>query len=110
MLRLRGGGDEHGLGTQVLTEIVGTFFLLVSVRLSSKVPPFFTRPVQLPVLCTLGTIIYVLGPISGASLNPAVNLALLVAGEMSAIKFLLYGIAQFIGAAAATKLIGTLFP
>ena len=110
MMRLRGGADEHGLTAQVLSEVLGTFLLLVSVRLSSKVPPFLTRPVQLPVLCTLGSIIFFLGPIGGASLNPAVNLALLIAGEMSTLKFILYGIAQMIGAAAATKLIGALFP
>ena len=101
VLRLRGG--EYNFATQVFAEYVGTFFLLTAVRFSSKFPPSWLRPVQVPVLTMLAFLIYAIGPISSASFNPAVNIAFVVAGEMSLNKFFFYSLVQLAGAATATK-------
>jgi aquaporin-3 len=45
---------------------------------------------------TLGAIVG--GKISGAHMNPAVSLAMLITGRLSLIRFLIYIVAQFIGA------------
>ena len=109
LCRLRGGA-EYSVQTQTLADMAGTFFLLMAVRLSAKVPEKFTSPVQMPVLGTLGTLIFLLGPISGAYFNPVVNFASLVTGEMSLNKFLAFTLVQFIAAGVCAKLVQTLAP
>lgn len=109
LLDLRGGGmDDQTLTTRLLSELLGTFGLLTAVCLSGKVPPGWTRPIQVPVLGTLACLIFIFSPLSGASFNPAVNLSLLIGGQLSLKLFVLYGIMQFIGAAAATKFVALL--
>lgn len=49
---------------------------------------------------------YGLGPISGGHVNPAVSLAVWLAGRMSLREMLLYWIAQFAGALAGAALLG----
>jgi len=44
--------------------------------------------------------VVIAGPYSGAHLNPAVTLAMLIAGELTAIEAVIYVIAQFLGAMA----------
>ena len=111
LVRLRGGdAADHSLSAQLLSELVGTFVLLVAVRLSSRFPASMTRPVHFPVLCTLGCLIFMLGPISNCNINPAVNLANLVMGEMSITKFGLFTLVQFIAAASSTKLVEAIVP
>ena len=107
--RLRGGA-EYSVQTQTLADMAGTCVLLLAVRLSSKVPEKFTSPVQLPVLGTLGTLIFLLSPISGAYFNPVVNFASLVTGEMSLNKFFMFTLVQFIAAGVVAKLVQTLAP
>lgn len=51
---------------------------------------------------------YGIGPISGCHVNPAVSLAVFVAGRMSAREMLLYWIAQFLGALAGAGLLAVL--
>tara|TARA_Y100000589_G_C27095449_1_gene605727 strand:- start:667 stop:1275 length:609 start_codon:yes stop_codon:yes gene_type:complete len=46
---------------------------------------------------TLLGVIYALGPISGAHLNPAVSLAVFINGKMSSSEMFLYWIAQVVG-------------
>jgi len=70
-----------------------------------KVPAAWTRPYQFPVLVSLAFLIYIFGPLSGASFNPAVNMFLLVRGEMSTRKFFSYSAAQLAAGAAAAKLL-----
>jgi len=48
---------------------------------------------------------YSIGPISGAHLNPAVSLGVLVAGRMSAADFVGYAVAQFAGGIVAAALL-----
>jgi glycerol uptake facilitator-like aquaporin len=49
--------------------------------------------------------IYFLNDISGCCINPAVNLAFLVAGDMSLKKFLGFTAVQAVGATLATLLV-----
>ena len=110
-LACRGGaiGEEvQPLPVLVAAEFVGTFILLLAVLMSPRAADRFLRPVQVPVLATLGTLIYVFGPISGALLNPAVSLSFVVKGEMPLSKFALFSASQMLGAAAATAVHGFL--
>ncbi|MDR2822331.1 MAG: aquaporin [Acholeplasmatales bacterium] len=47
---------------------------------------------------TLGVIIIVLGPVSGAHVNPAVSLAMAISGKLSWKDFILYVLSQLVGA------------
>jgi aquaporin Z len=51
---------------------------------------------------------YGLGPISGGHVNPAVSLAVWIAGRMSAREMLWYWLAQFAGAAAGAALLAAI--
>ena len=107
LLRLR-GGEEYELGTQVAAELVGTFVLLLSVRVSGLVPKAWTSPVQCVVLPTLGMLIYLFGSISGALFNPAVNIAAVAAGEMTLARFGIFSGTQLVAAVLATKVVAAL--
>ena len=50
---------------------------------------------------------YAFGPISGANVNPAVTLGLLLAGRLSITETISYWIAQFLGAIAGAALLNT---
>lgn len=54
--------------------------------------------------------IYTVGDVSGAHLNPAVTLGFAVAGRLPWKSVLVYGSAQFVGALAASGLMKLLFP
>ena len=78
-----------------MAELIGTFILALSVALSL----IYKFPVPTPVVAglTLGLMVYILGPISGAHLNPAVTLSLSVIKKISPLHTLYYVIAQFLG-------------
>ena len=48
---------------------------------------------------------YGIGPVSGCHVNPAVSLAVFVAGRMGAREMLLYWVAQFAGALAGAAIL-----
>lgn len=75
-----------------LAEVVGTFFLALAAFLSGG--PF-------AVALTLGVMVYVLGPVSGASLNPAVTVGLVVARHLSPLRGVIYIVADVAGALLA---------
>jgi glycerol uptake facilitator-like aquaporin len=80
-------------------ELLGAFSLTFAVWLSSAyVMPF---PTPLVAALTLGLFVYLVGPISGAHLNPAVTLGIASIRKISPQDALLYIVAQFIGAGAA---------
>ncbi len=85
-----------------LAELIGTFLLAFVVRLS-LVTAF---PLATPVLAgvTLMLIVFMIAPISGAHVNPAVTLGLLSIRKISVQDAALYIVAQLIGAAIALVL------
>lgn len=91
----------------MLAECLGTFFLVffgvgTAVLMGAQVG-------MLGIAIAFGLSIvaaaYGLGAISGAHLNPAVSLGVLLAGRMSAAEFVQYVIAQVIGAILAALVI-----
>ena len=77
--------------------------------MSARAPDWALRPIQLPVLTTLGTLIYFFGPVSGALLNPAVSLSFVVKGRNAAVEIHALQRVADVGAAAATMCHG-IFP
>ncbi len=88
--------DLKQLGTYqaVLAELVGTGLLTLAALLAGT--PY-------AVALILAALVYGLGPISGAQLNPAVTLGLLVARRQPVVKGVLYLVAQVAGAVLAAK-------
>jgi len=73
-----GGEAEYTLGTKLVSEFIGTFYLVLTVGLNvlGKSP----APVW-SIAASLMCMIYALGNCSGAHFNPAVTLALLASGR-----------------------------
>ncbi len=83
---------------KLLTEFIGTFFLVLSISLSvasgSPMAP-------LAIGGTLMVMVYMGGHISGAHYNPAVSLALMIRGSIGASEMLQYWVAQLAGGVLA---------
>lgn len=78
-----------------LAELVGTFFLAMAI--------YFTGdPMAIGLMFM--TMIYLVGPISGAHLNPAVSFAMFLRGRMAVVPMLGYMVAQVVGAALVCAL------
>jgi aquaporin Z len=75
-----------------ITEFIGTFFLVLTIALTGN---------ALAIGATLMVMVFAGGHISGAHYNPAVTLAILVRGKISARDAIAYIIAQIVGAAVA---------
>jgi aquaporin Z len=88
-----------------IAELVGTFFLVFigvsSAAFTAAVPGIGIGllGVSLAFGLTLTAMAYVLGPISGCHLNPAVSVGLCVAGRLPRHDLIQYVIAQIIGGA-----------
>ena len=84
-----------------LTEFIGTFFLVLSICLSvlTNVPL-----APLAIGSTLMVMVYMGGHVSGAHYNPAVSLAVLLRGKLDVKDFVIYVIAQLLGALMAAAL------
>lgn len=78
----------------LLAEVVGTGLLSLAALLAGT--PY-------GVALILAALVYGLGPISGAQLNPAVTVGLLVARRQPVVKGVLYLVAQVAGALLAAK-------
>jgi aquaporin Z len=83
---------------KLLTEFIGTFFLVLSVCLSVATG---SPMAPLAIGGTLMVMVYMGGHVSGAHYNPAVSLALVVRGALSAGEMVQYWIAQIVGGIAA---------
>ena len=83
---------------KLLTEFIGTFFLVLSIGLSvasgSPMAP-------LAIGGTLMVMVYMGGHVSGAHYNPAVSLAVMIRGGIAAGEMLRYWAAQLVGGALA---------
>jgi aquaporin Z len=108
---------DNGLARKLIAELVGTF-LLVFLAVGAAVfgiAAMIGKDQQGPGAGIVGVamafglvllgIAYAFGPISGAHVNPAVTLAMLVGRRMPAKEAVGYWIVQFIGAIAAGALL-----
>lgn len=88
-----------------LAELVGTFFLAMAAS-------FTGEPLAIGLMFMM--MIYMVGPISGAHVNPAVSLAMWMRGRLSAMHLGGYVIAQILGACLVSVLayaaVGTAVP
>ena len=88
-------------------EAFGTFFLVLAGVGTAALAGPQVGSLGVAIAFGLGvlTMIYAIGPISGAHLNPAVSVGLLAAGRIGMIELVVYAAAQLIGAVLATAAI-----
>jgi glycerol uptake facilitator-like aquaporin len=101
---------------RIVSEFLGTLILVVAVLgpafMASNLgvsPGFALVMAALTVAAVLFVLITVVGPISGAHLNPAVSLALLLQGRLTPGWFSGYVLAQTLGAIGGTLLTSLMF-
>ena len=76
-----------------VAEYLGTFFFILAIFASGGNP--------LIIGGALALVVYLIGSISGANINPAVSFAMLLKNDLSLNKFLGYVVAQLLGGASA---------
>ena len=76
-----------------LAEAAGAFAFILAIFLSGGNP--------LIIGGALAAVVFLIGPVSGAHVNPAVSAAMMLDGAISPIKFAGYVLAQLLGAVAA---------
>jgi aquaporin Z len=79
------------------TELIGTFFLVLTIGMTGN---------PLAIGAALMVMIYAGGHISGGHYNPAVTLAVLMRGRVTASDALVYIVSQFAGAILAAIVVG----
>jgi aquaporin Z len=77
-------------------ELLGTFLLTLTVSLSIVMPSVIPTPAIAGL--TLMILVYVLGPVSGAHVNPAVTVGLWCIGKIKPVDAVAYIVAQIAGA------------
>lgn len=102
-----------------LAEFLGTFFLVflavgaaifgigASVGTTGAGPGSGVLGIAFAFGLVLFALAYAIGPISGANVNPAVTLGLVLAKKLSVADALWYVVAQFLGAIGAAALLAT---
>jgi aquaporin Z len=86
-----------------ITEFIGTFFLVFVIGMAVLGGKGDFAP--LAIGSTLMVMIYAGGHISGAHYNPAVTLAVLIRGKISAAEAIIYMIVQIIGSCVASLVV-----
>lgn len=95
---------------KLLTEFIGTFFLVLTIGLAvlgGTLPPGIA---PIGIAAALVALIYAGAPVSGAHYNPAVTLAFYLSGRMTMADVGRYVFAQLSGAAAAAIVFELLHP
>src|SRR4051812_37797138 len=85
-----------------LTELVGTFFLVLTIGLSVLGG---TPMAPVAIGASLMVMVYMGGHVSGGHYNPAVTLAVLLRGKLQRGDVVPYMVAQVIGALAAAVVV-----
>ena len=85
--------------SRYLTEVIGTFFLVLTIGLTVLDG---TPLAPLAIGSVLMVMVYMGGHISGAHYNPAVSIAILIRGKMEGRDLLPYIVAQVMGAVLAS--------
>ena len=80
------------LAIKLVSEFLGAFLLMVSILASGGNP--------LVIGATLGLIVFLIGGISGASVNPAVSAGLWYSGTLSTSAFFMYTAVELLGGLA----------
>jgi aquaporin Z len=88
-----------------LTEFIGTFFLVLTIGLTSKAESAPATLGPFAIGSVLMVMVYMGGHISGAHYNPAVSLAALLRGALKSSEFIPYLVAQLAGALAASLVV-----
>lgn len=95
-------------------EFTGTFMLVFIGCGAAAVNSMTQGPGHIGVCIAFGltvtAVIYSLGNVSGAHINPAVTTAFLISGKLKAKEFLPYVLSQFTGAAVAGFALRFIFP
>ncbi len=104
---------QPSLRNKFLVEIVGTFILVYAIASAATV---YSDSGQLGVIgiglvhaLVLTAIVYAIGYRSGAQVNPAVTIGLLVAKKIGGKEAVVYIIAQIIGAVIAAAVVFSIF-
>lgn len=79
-------------GLHFLAELFGTFLFILCILATGNFAA---------IGFTLAAIIYLIGNVSGANLNPAVSFTMFLGGKLDLVRFLGYTFAQLLGGAAA---------
>jgi aquaporin Z len=79
-------------GLPLIAEFLGTFLLVMAVLATGN---------ALVIGGTLGLVVLLLGGVSGAHVNPAISVAMLLKGSISTMEFVTFTVSQCAGAAAA---------
>ena len=101
----------NGLLKPSLAEMIGTFTLIfigAGAGALASANGGGIVGVALAHGLAITIIVYTWGPISGAHVNPAVTLGVLVAGKIDIVKAIAYWVAQFLGAVVAAFLLNYL--
>lgn len=77
---------------EFFTEFIGTFIFLAVILMSGD---------PLAIGITLASVIYFGGKVSGGNFNPAVSYMMLLSKKIDVSKFVVYIIAQLLGASGA---------
>lgn len=85
---------------KLIAEFLGTFLLMTSILVSGGN--------FLIIGATLALIVFVIGGISGAHVNPAVSMGMWYSGSLSTQMYTLYAVVQLLGAGAAVTAFKTL--
>lgn len=83
----------HINSTSYLAEYLGTFFFILAIFSSGGNP--------LIIGGALALVVFLVGKISGANVNPAISFSLLLKKELNTTEFLSYVAAQLLGGASA---------
>jgi len=89
-----------------LTELVGTFFLMLTIGSTVLPPNDAGAMAPLAIGAALMAMVFAGGHVSGAHYNPAVTLAVFLRGKLTSGDVLGYIVAQVAGAAAAAIAVG----
>jgi aquaporin Z len=108
---------KNNLAREAIAEFIGTFMLVfigagavTTLGLASSPPAAGVVVAALAHGLILVAIVATFGSISGALVNPAITLGLLVGGKISLVKAIAYWIAQFAGGIVAALVLRYIFP
>lgn len=106
---------KHGIFKEFLAEFLGTFVLVLfgcgSVAQTVLSRSALGEPLTIHIGFSVGLMMaaYVAGGVSGAHVNPAVSLAMVILGKLKFWKFPIYVLAQFCGAFAGAAAVFGLY-